>query len=399
MACSPFGRGLTRAKFDASQYRDQPANFWFPATGSTNTQKANSSSSSIRPDGGDTALDALGLLSGAGTVVAILDTGIQKKHRAFNSYDIPEERKIILCKNFIESEDEDGDRMEENDTEENCGDVMGHGTACAGLACGFTFNGVDENGDVLPGNQEFSSPAPGARLMVCKIGQGDDTDESEDLIEASIRALKFIVDFNSKAQNKDKKVNVISISFALKCFNKDLARAVHQAIDNDIIVVCCASNDGANLANPIGYPARLGHVLCIGACDKHGQPANLSSEGREVDFVELGEKIWAPVSSDLRDNEVAVLNGTSFATPSIAGLICVLIQDLKRLSTEENQFLWEEMHNVWCMRDLLKSMSVMRGHHDSAKGCAKGYGKVISREYFKKGDEEKIRICKEILGK
>ena len=111
--------------------------------------------------------------------------------------------------------------------------------------------------------------------------------------------------------------------------------------------------------------------------------------------MELGEKVWAPVSSLLRDNEVAVLDGTSFATPSLAALICVLIQDLKRLSTEENQFLWEEMHNVWCMRDLLKSMSIMRGHHDSTKG----YGKVLPREYFKKGDQERIRICKEILGR
>ena len=66
-----------------------------------------------------------------------------------------------------------------------------------------------------------------------------------------------------------------------------------------------------------------------------------------------------------------------------------------RLSTEENQFLWEDMHNVLCMRDLLRSMSVMRGHHDSTKG----YGKVLPREYFKKGDQERIRICKEILGR
>ena len=226
--------------------------------------------------------------------------------------------------------------------------------------------------------------------MVCKVGQGDSTDDPEDLVEAVIEALKFIVEFNGQAQHQEK-VYVVSISLAFEFFRKHLAKAVHQAVDNDIIVVCCASNDGASLANPIGYPARLGHVLCIGACDEHRQPTSFSSEGREVNFVELGKKVWAPISSPFSDNEVAVLD-ESFATPSLAALIFILIQDLKRLSTED---IWEEMHNVWCMRDLLKSMSVMRGHHD----ITKGYSKVLPREDFKKGDQERICICKEILGR
>ena len=114
-----------------------------------------------------------------------------------------------------------------------------------------------------------------------------------------------------------------------------------------------------------------------------------------MDFIELGYQVWAPNISATRDNEIAVLDGTSFSTPSVAGLICVLIQDLKRISADRGLTLWEDMHNVWCMRDLLRSMSVMHGHHDSAKG----YGKLIPGKYFKKGDEERVRICNEILGR
>ena len=50
--------------------------------------------------------------------------------------------------------------------------------------------------------------------------------------------------------------------------------------------------------------------------------------------MELGKKVWAPVSNLFKDNEVAVLDGMSFETP-LAALICVLIQDLKRLLYRE----------------------------------------------------------------
>jgi len=106
------------------------------------------------------------------------------------------------------------------------------------------------------GVYDFNSPAPGARLMVCKIGQGDGEDDIKNLVSASISVFDFIVGYNKKILGiKHQKVNVISISLAFTFFNKHLARAVHQAVDNDVIVVSCASNDGANLANPIGYPA------------------------------------------------------------------------------------------------------------------------------------------------
>ena len=380
--CSPFGRRERRSKskFDASQFNDQPANFWIQAIAAKlpkTKEVPPKLSSGIQADSGGAESEEE-LPPGTGTVLAVLDSGIQRDQRAFSNSEVSFDDKVLLCKNFMDPDDED------------CEDVFGHGTECAGLACGLSFKGVDEDGEPLP--KEFNSPAPGAKLMVCKIGNGDGSEE--DLLEAIIASLKFIIEFNSEDENEDKKVDVVSISLGFDSFNKDLALAIQEAVAKDIIVVCCASNDGANFSNPITYPGRLGHVLCIGACDNNGQPAKFSSEGREVDFVELGTDVWAPTISH-RDNEMVVLNGTSYSTPSVAGLICVLLQDLKRLSTDRNQFLWEDMHNVWCMRELLKSMCVMQGHHDNAKG----YGKLNPKEYFKKGDEERIRICNEILGK
>ena len=56
--------------------------------------------------------------------------------------------------------------------------------------------------------------------------------------------------------------------------------------------------------------------------------------------------------------------------------------------------LWMLLHNVWCMRELLKEMAVVKGKH-----CDKnGFGVLNPREYFDKVDEEKLRIIKKIIG-
>ena len=314
------------------------------------------------------------LLPGNGTVLAVLGSGIQQNHCAFSNSEVPVDEKVLKCKNFI-------------NPDEDCEDAHGFGTECAALACGLICDGLNKKGSPI----RFYSYAPGARLMVCKVTLGPSFAEFTPVMDA----LKYIIDYNSKDENQDKLIDVVSLSLAAVSFNKDFALAVSELVAKDIIMVCSASNDGANLSNPIAYPGCLGHVLCIGACDESGKPTKFSSEGREIDFVELGQDVLVPTISIGKDLfKMTVRSGTAYSTPIVAGIICALLQDLKRLSTGTNQSLWKKMHNVWCMRDLLKSMTVMQGYHDSAKG----YGRLLIDKYFKKGDEERIRICNEILG-
>ena len=82
---------------------------------------------------------------GAGTTIAILDTEINKKHQAFSN------NKIIECKNFVPGECDD------------CNDENGHGTQCAGVACGLERTSDD--------GVTLKSAAPGAKLLVCKIAK------------------------------------------------------------------------------------------------------------------------------------------------------------------------------------------------------------------------------------
>ena len=402
-----FDATPSKAGLKPSQFSTQPANFWFrdshPKPPPT-TPSRSGTNSRVSADGGSpppseskpgdereevdspATEDPLASLPGAGTVIAILDTGIAHNHQAFSSVyrEVKFEDKVIETRDFVAG---NGDH--------DCEDYYGHGTQCAGAACGLSFKGWgDEEGVDQPvGDYVFNSPAPGAKLLVCKICHDESEDEPA-LIKATIKALDYIISRNKNTQNRQNFVNVISLSFGFDYFDWELASKIQEAVNTGIIIVCCASNDGSKIPNPISYPARLGNVLCVGACDKYGSPTQFSSQGREIDFVELGEDVWAPTVGR-RDDTITAVSGTSFSTPSVAGLICRLLQDLKRLANATGQaWIYDKMHNVWCMRELLKSMAVMQGHHDKAKG----YGKLIPQQYFKKGDEERVRMCKEILG-
>ena len=394
-----FDSSISEAGPKPSQFHSQPANFRYKTSGSYQQNDhrrseiwhsaPNTTKSAERPkiqleetdgpapDSEDKDLLLAEDLPGTGTVIALLDTGINKHHKAFSSSTF--EDKIIECKNFIYPD-------------EDCEDMAGHGTQCAGVACGLTFtHELSEDG--VWKNLTFNSFAPGAKVMVCKISHNDDDDESASH-KALNAALDYIISYNNNPRNVTNKVDVISISFGFDHFDKEQALKIQEAVSKDIVVVCCASNSGSKIPNPIAYPGRLGNVLCIGACDKHGQATKFTSEGREIDFVELGEDVWAPTIG--RDDAITAIDGTSISAPAVAGLICWLLQDLKKLSSDSScqLDLYHQMHNVWCMRELLKTMSVMQGHHDKAKG----YGKLLPERYFNKGNQERVRICKEILG-
>jgi subtilisin family serine protease len=306
------------------------------------------------------------LPTGRGTTVAIVDSGINSDHLAFRNNG--SEFKINQhSRSFV-----GGDVT----------DRIGHGTRCAGLLCGagdkITLHDVDQ---VLP----FRGIAPDAKVMACKVVP-DGTEIAD--IEAVCNAIDYIREYNQKCDQEgcvDAKVDVVSLSFGMDCFHHKLANKIQEALYDDIIIVCAASNNGRRTRNPITYPARLGDVLCIGACTEDGKPTGFSPVGRELDFLAQGETLWAPTIGG--PSAYQCVEGTSFAAPLVAGLVCLIIEDLRQLSVnDEGASLCDSMHNVWCIRELLKEMT--SGEHSSKRG----YGVLRPLDYFEKNDSEKLRI-------
>ena len=374
-----------------SQYQWQPANIWFKNTtllhpndeqdtetqASTNEEenvKAKrkrkdviSSNKSLTPFSNVQARDKKfhTIPQGRGTVIAVIDSGINARHKAF-----AKPGKIIDAVNFAR----DG---------YDCQDEIGHGTECAGIACGLPFK-LRIQGKM----HEYKSAAPKAKLMILKVA-----DENGYIYNTSIcKAIEYIIRHNSKPGKE--KVDVISLSLGSSEFDAELAKKIQHAITNNIIVVSAASNQGASIINPIAYPSKLGHVICVGACNRNGKPTDFTPEGREIDCLELGENVLAPTIDGERS--VKLCHGTSYSTPIVAACICLIIEDIRNLADAYNiPDLLEKLHNVWCMREILKMMAVKQGHHDRERG----YGRLDPTLFFEKTPEEKLRILQNIYCK
>ena len=307
---------------------------------------------------------------GTGTMIAILDSGINLSHEAFTNKISPASKSFT---EVIPSDD--------------INDMLGHGTQCAGLACGAPVRVFQNSTDFV----EFKGIAPNAKVLVCKVVP-DGKVEAD--LDAVCRALEYIIEYNKQCNTVDARVVVASLSFGMSFFNRMLSKKIQEVIYNDIVVVCAASNDGRRKRQSIVYPARLGHVLCIGSCNSHCKPSPFTPVGREIDFLAPGEDIWAPTVGV--PNTYASVSGTSFAAPLVGGVICQIVQDLKKIFLEfETPELLDHLINVWGMRELLKHMSVVQGTHDEERG----FGALEPMEYFEKSPHEKINIVLKLVGR
>lgn len=353
---------LSEEKIHASQLTKQPFNIWRgkdePDSDLVGTADA------VVARGFPSQVYCKPQPTGRGTTVAILDSGIID-HDVFRQLGDSEYKISQHSKSFV-----GGDVT----------DILGHGTQCAGLLCGSEDKiSLQDTTAKLP----FCGIATGAKVMVCKVVQ-DGTEIAD--IAAVCSAIDHIRKYNQSCIKEgcaDAKVDVISLSFGMAGFHHTLTSKIQEALYDDIIVVCAASNNGKKIRKPITYPGRLGDVLCVGACTAYGKPADFSPVGRELDFLAPGETVWAPTIGGEK-NAYENVSGTSFAAPLVAGVVCQIIEDLRRLSNGGN--LCELMHNVWCMRELLKEMTT--GEHGGESGC----GTLRPTEYFEKDDREKLRI-------
>lgn len=219
------------------------------------------------------ALRAVGLpdrpsASGAGTTVAVLDTGVSPVH--------PELAGRVLP--GIDLVDRDADADDEN----------GHGTAVAAMIAADGANGVGIAGAcwrcrILPVRVLTSGgAAPWERIAA---------------------GIVWAVDHGAR---------VINVSIAGTGESAELRDAVAYASARDVLVVASAGNTGD--ARP-QYPAALDGVVGVAAADAGGRLYDWSSRGAWVDLAVPG---CSPLPMVF--GTYAWACGTSFAAPLAAGV-------------------------------------------------------------------------------
>ena len=292
--------------------------------------------------------------------------------------------RIIAVKNFVPSKSNDQD----------CAiDSFGHGTHCAGIAVGQSFTSYRSSKFIdIP-----SGVAPGARLIVCKVV---DNITRQCRRSAFLNALKWLKLMHKSKSEQQIRPDVISISLGVSKLCMESAKEISELSSLGIIVVCAASNNGRLRLQPVTFPARLGHVLCIGAHNENGKPTSLSPVGREMDFLAPGQYVWGPGSGTKSPFAMDCGNGTSCAAPAVAGLVCLVLQAVAHIyESDRCKFciggrpLVDLVRSVWVMRELLKEMSSSPGHHSEEIG----YGTLNPHRLLDRSPDELLRVIDEIV--
>ena len=227
---------------------------------------------------------------GENIVVAVIDTGVDLNH--------PD-----LKDNIIEA-------ISLLPGEPNPQDYHGHGTHVAGAIAGI------ENGFGVVG------VAPKAKILSIKVfpasGQGNNLPIPE--------AVEFATKWTGK---NGEKVRIINMSLTTNNTPK-LYSAICKAVDSGISVVCASGNDGDGKPDTEEryFPGYYQEVIEVGAYDIRGNMADFSNSNNQLDVVASGVN----VKSCYLNGQYATWNGTSMATPHIAGICALLIAGLEKSS-------------------------------------------------------------------
>ena len=195
--------------------------------------------------------------NGKDVVIAIIDSGIDSKHDAFNSDDKihPDSR------NFLEPQ-----------SDKDTTDGEGHSTHCAGVAAG------------LPVGEFLGGVAPKAQLLVCRVSIEDNEPQT------MIKALQHLISLRKKG----KQVDVVSRYQLDRQQEKQVLDAIHELVEeHNTLVVAAACNNGKQ-RDAIWYPAICGQTISIGAHDRNYNRAPFSSVGQRLDFLAPGIEMIAP---------------------------------------------------------------------------------------------------------
>lgn len=221
-------------------------------------------------------------------LIAILDTGVDSKHEDLKG-------------NFRSIKSG-------SDTDKNS-----HGTHCAGIAAAVSNNGI--------GIASFSRDNSFTQVTSVKVLSDAGSGTQELIIDGIIYAA-------------DKGADVISMSLGGPS-NRLSQRAYEQAIqyanNKGAIVVVAAGNSSADARKHT--PANATGVITVSAIDKTLKKSSFSNDvsGLSMGIAAPGSNIY----STLPGNKYGALNGTSMATPYVAGLLGIMKSLRPELTTVE----------------------------------------------------------------
>lgn len=252
---------------------------------------------------------AWNLGTGAGVVIAVVDTGITS-HPDLDA-------NVIAGYDFISDPTIAGDGNGRDNNAADAGDYFGgnvsswHGTHVAGTVAAVSNNGTGVAGVAF-----------GARIQPVRVlgrGGGSLSDVADGIIWAAGGSVAGV-----PANPTPAAVINMSLGGAGGC-GPTMQAAVDAAVARGSVVVVAAGNSNADAS--MFVPASCANVITVAATTRSGGRAGFSNYGAAVDVAAPGESILstlntgsaAPVSASY-----ASYNGTSMAAPHVAGVVALM---------------------------------------------------------------------------
>ena len=229
--------------------------------------------------------------SGHGVCLAVLDTGLDLTHPDFAG-------RSIVSQSFVAGESVD--------------DANGHGTYCAGVACGPSS----------PAQPPRYGVAGGANLYIGKV-IGDDGNGADGNILAGI-------DWAVRSG-----CAIVSLSIGTPVapgepYSGVYEQVAQRALAAGTLIIAAAGNDSVRPDSiaPVDHPANCPSILAIAAIDAYLRIAPFScggvnGDGGEIDLAAPGVAIR---SSWPHPDLYRTDSGTSMATPYVAGIAALLAE-------------------------------------------------------------------------